>query len=884
MSRPSRRVLTHDQEVQHNTRLFLDGRLASLSAIEWAARLQPHQTAERAAVRDVLESRANPPKEPFRTAWRCILETWNDARPDVQLKAIDIREDLRSGLEPRWVLDEVVALVTPRLIVDVRSPFWDDQRKRRLARPGDILSLRLTASDLVGLRDVGLDRLEDASVLAELADRLEGALLHALHRSRRVSTEWISNWIARVYPPSATAAPDDDEEEEDDGDDPDRFRHGFVPIARLFSETLLALADLDPAAAARRVRRLEDLDWPLTRRIWVAAARHPALVPADGITEWLLALTDDEFWDTDRHPEAAELRARRFGELPDGARQTIEARLRRRRPAAHYRKGLDRSIRERLRDQSAADELWRIQGAGHELSAKSIEWLSAHSEADAAARADIEHGLYETGRYVPGEVGSTYSDEDGPALLRRLEQDLAGRLYVEGRSAMDYVTVNTDRVFELVQAEPHPEEFPRTWAALASATRDAGSGAENNQARAEALLAALAAQPAGALDAAIDGISYWMDGAGRLSGSDDRFRALWLKLWPAAVAETNRNHQSQSESTPPLPFEADEDSDKLASESLNSSAGRMMSAFFSMLPPSLQDTPQPFDDPLLADLREATLQAGGAARLQTLYRLLAHLGYLRRADPAWTDAHLIEPLVGATGPDLQLWESISRIGILALETLAIIGSHMVRVVSGTALPREVRARLAERLVLPTLLALANSKDPPVPLVDMQQMLRTGGDAVRTRSASALVHFMVARKGEAASYDVAVRPFLDQAWPRDRTAISENVADALAKLPAATGDRFERAVEDIEPFLAPFDAWSLFEYGLYGRDAEGRVLLVPQTATQARALLRLLDLTIGREEGAVAPRDLDVGLQRMQQLDRTIVRDPRFMRLLSLARR
>lgn len=888
MRQPRRRQQERDREVAFNTERFLQGRLNDRVALLWAADLGPDQDAERQAVRSILEFPRQAVEEPYSTAWRCVVESWKADRLDPDLKAIDIREQLLSGVHPGLLLDDVVRLVAPQLVIEM-SGLWEARRRRRARHATDILHLRMTGSRIVGLAEVGLATVDDAQILAELVDRLEAALILALHWSRRLGPDasWSVNWIARVYPPPPVAV----EEDDDDGGDPDRHRGGFAPVARLISESLAALAELDPVAAAKRVQRLELLDWPLTRRLWAAAARHPDLADGGQIGRWLLALDDDWFWNNGRYPEVAELRARRFGHLGTEQQQAIEARLRGRPPAVRYRRRLDRDVRERLRDEHAADELRRIAAAGHVLSASSQRWLTTRSTGPGVHVAGgVEDGLFETDRYVPPEP-APYTTEEGGALIQQLESDLSGRLYIEGRPAMDYVTVNADKVFELVQTQAAPHAYPRVWAALASAARDQWIGIApespewaEQQPRAEALLAALAAQPPGALDKAIDGVSYWIDGTAKVLGTDDRYRRLWLTLWPAAVVETNRDYP-KSDDDKLVVFDDDGDNDDLASAALNSSAGRMMSAFLAMLPKRSENA-TPFADARLAELREAVLQADGAARRQALYRLLMGLGYMRAVDQVWADQHLVAPLTEGTGGDPRLWEAISRIGLLPHDTLQIIGPDMARTARETRLPQEVRARLAERLVLPILHDLARDRAPSVSLVEIQQMLRLGGDAVRTRSASALVQFLENREEDlAALYGRSVRRLLLEAWPLDRAALSPALSDALAALPAATGTAFSQAVGDIDGLLIPFDAWSLWDYGLYGKkQPDGRILLYPNTVDEAAALLKLLDRTVGEEEGAIVPRDIDAALQKIAELAPNLAQERAFARLLSLARR
>jgi hypothetical protein len=91
------------------------------------------------------------------------------------------------------------------------------------------------------------------------------------------------------------------------------------------------------------------------------------------------------------------------------------------------------------------------------------------------------------------------------------------------------------------------------------------------------------------------------------------------------------------------------------------------------------------------------------------------------------------------------------------------------------------------------------------------------------------------------------------------------------------------VDDIADLLMPFDAWSLWEYRIYEKDGEGRTLRSLATEEEAFAMLKLLDLTIGHEEQAVRPRDLDAALAAIAARSKAAARTTAFARLSALTR-
>lgn len=128
------------------------------------------------------------------------------------------------------------------------------------------------------------------------------------------------------------------------------------------------------------------------------------------------------------------------------------------------------------------------------------------------------------------------------------------------------------------------------------------------------------------------------------------------------------------------------------------------------------------------------------------------------------------------------------------------------------------------------------------------------------------------------------PFIESVWPKDRTLLSRSLSYKFAELPSKTGAAFAEAVDLLDRFLTPFDCWSLHEYGLYGRDPDGKKLRQLSGPKEAGALLKLLDVTIGNEERAVRPLDLDRALVAIREADRKLIRDPRYARLPALVRK
>jgi hypothetical protein len=173
------------------------------------------------------------------------------------------------------------------------------------------------------------------------------------------------------------------------------------------------------------------------------------------------------------------------------------------------------------------------------------------------------------------------------------------------------------------------------------------------------------------------------------------------------------------------------------------------------------------------------------------------------------------------------------------------------------------------------------------------MLRSVDDEVRASVARAPHRFLdlwsKPEEGQPPSsreelFDRAVKPFFEQIWPLERSLVTRGVAAAFASLPSACGSAFSEAVTLVERFLVPIDAWSLVDYGIYDPSGDASKITGIVTADDARALLRLLDKTIGFSETARVPYDLDAALEHVRKIDPKIEASSEYGRLSALSRR
>lgn len=255
--------------------------------------------------------------------------------------------------------------------------------------------------------------------------------------------------------------------------------------------------------------------------------------------------------------------------------------------------------------------------------------------------------------------------------------------------------------------------------------------------------------------------------------------------------------------------------------------------------------------------------------------------------------YLIAPLLESDGAELTLWRAVSRVS-QSTEVLEILGTAMAEKATDRRLGRETRQGLVFGLIVECLHAFRENRSPALPNFRVSQMIRTVDDELRAFAANAIQVFVRDLSAEPSAegfahmpdelFRTAVVPLFRGTWPEELSLVTPGVSGALANLPAACGEAFAEAVDAIARFLVPFQCWSMVDYGLHGGEDEANKLALINDEPKAKALLKLLDLTVGQSEGAVIPHDLTDALDQISHAAPRLEGSPVFRRLAAAARR
>ncbi len=881
---------------------FLDGRLEERESIEWA--LEPGANVEQK--RHAILRLLNPPwrvslSEPWHTAWQLIEESWQGETDDQnRLPIKKIKQRLESGDRTEALISAIVKLVTPRLAVEPYEN-WERQIYKvphRAKSFRDLFRVKLVSGPLVYPISLGMQTITESKFLDSLAYGLDAVITRGLDICNRTELVQPHFFLRRVYyVPEA--------ERGDDVYEPDEFRLGIAPSAKLLSAVVSQLTKVDLPVALPIVNRWKQADSPIHTRLWAAISQDSRITSASEVTDFLLNLDVILFWDVSHFPEISELRARRFAEMDNNQQRAILQRIRRKPPRNFWPKDVETHRIERARLCWVARELRGIKSGGGRLPLKDEALLKANFDGfpDPTQMDRVDPELSK----VPNTQGVAGDPEplllnllDGVERLRVMEQALEAPRPNWGDSQGDLAgewiksSDNSSRILEDLESCPDAgAQFPRSWELFGWQHRpaedhNANANGRDLPAEARRVLGLLVVMSDDIMCKAIWGVSQWLSSWDKYAVKVPSWSAVWLRAWPIAVETTNAIQASTDERVLDGPVEsiADQPYDL---DIPNTPAGTLVDVFLA----ALDGVRQPFMRVVdLKEARDQLINASGRSGLIAMHRMIEHLGYFLFTDREWTHKHLVRALREDNGEALTLWGAVGR-GIQTTDVLRVIGNDMADKSSDNRLDREARCSLASRIVFESLHALWKERTPAVAPERVQQMIRSLDEEVRAECARVIVRF--AEKSLEQSTDnpdpptpeqlfqSSTAPFLQQVWPKERSLASPGVSEELARLPVIARGKFAEAVATIERFLVPFECWSMFDYG-FTKDRQMVNLEIVDDVEKANALLRLLDRTIGTAEEAIIPHDLGDALEQVRNVATKLARTTEYRRLETVASR
>ena len=910
-----------DQATMRSIVAFLEGRLEEKETIEWALGLDSGgiDIVKREAILHLLDRTGGVNlREPWLSAWWLIKESWKEPNDNLGMLEVEVKKRLHSkGERSESLVSAIVDFVAPRLTVKTYSgrelQFLNLPKRPKTFH--DLFRATLTSKDVVDLASLGLQELTEGEFVS-LANALDAAVMHGLDIARRIGEGRVENRVHYVAQSERDAGRVVNRvyyvaqsERVEGKHEPDEHNRGIAPSVKLLHAVVSRLVDIDYPAALTFISRWKQTDFPIHWRLWAAMSCDSRITSASEVGDFLLRLDHKVFWDAYSHPEIAELRARRFSEFGDATQKAITRRIRRRPPRNLWPKNAEAARIEEVRLRWAVRELKRIEVAEATLPRHDKIWLESNIVrfCDLVEMNRIDKGFRGAPKVQDVSITPDRSLDslEGIERLRELEQKLSaprrGWDDNSAEQALDWIEKegNSGQVLRDMESSPDGgAEFPKVWENFGwvhspSENQGQETHVRDLSAKARRVLDLIAKLPNETLSEAIGGLSHWLSCWEEYVVAVPNWSAIWLRAWPLAVENTNAMQPSNEE--PDLNVVLQSDPDRPHDlDTLNTPAGKLVGVFLAAC--QLEENPRPFDDPSdLGKVRDHVINASGYSGLIAKQLMIEPLEYFLRADPKWTEKHLIEPLRAKDAKSLALWRCIG-LRRRFKEVLRIIGNDMVDRATDHQLDRATRRSLAFSLVAESLHALREGREPAVEKGSVQQMIRSLDDEVRAYCAETITLFVsdLSKASDQSQsvdplspehlFQSAAKPFLRQVWPQERSLRSRGISNRLSRLPAIARGEFAEAVKTIERFLVPFACWSMDAYGLYGDDDGTPKLAMIDDEAKAKALLRLLHLTIGTAENATIPYGLGEALEQVRGVVPNLARTREYRRLETAARR
>jgi hypothetical protein len=882
---------------------FLTGRLEERGAVDWALQLNTNDIVKRLAILEIIDRADGKIKEPWLSAWRLIEEYWDSPLVPSRHSSTDVynvKRRLANGDRSNTLIQAVVELVVPRLKVTAFTSS-DIERRQLSKRPKnvkDLFSLGLKSGSVIDPETLQLERVREDKFLVSLANALDAAVNTGLDITKRIygdqnRRDWHFGFVYRVYfvPPDERA---------DREDEPDEFHQGMAPSVKLLHAIVSQLAVVDLSKATEFVRRWKLTDSLIHRRLWAAFAKDSRFATSEEVAEFLGSMEKQQFWNLQGLPEVIELRARRFIDFSASEKIAITGQIRRLPPMSLWPKDTDPVLLKNARLYWGVRELRRLELGGGVLSESDRKWLAAKivNFPELNEMTDVRWGFAGTTRVrvLTPKPDNSFDLTSGQPRLVALEIALSSERSgwnddpSERASAWIHQLGNAAKILEDLESVNGGGNAYRNvwqrfgWAHTPIRNGDANESRETLLQEANRVLQLIEMLPDETIAFAINALCAWLSAWEKENVDLSRLLPIWLKLWPIAVDETNEI--STSEETEINEVVKPEDGDyPRGLDTLNTSTGKLVGVFLANCP-TLKDEKNLFaSNAELLTMRDEIATTEGRAGLISRLRLIESLPYFWLAMPDWTSKNLLEKLKENTPEARALWRAVSR-RTQFYEILKIIGVMMADRITDPLLGRDAKKSFLFSLVIECLHAFQQKRDPAVSYPRIQQVIRSAEDEVRAHGADAIGRFVrdVPASSKEDLFRQAVIPFFQKVWPKDLSLVTPGISKALADLPASSNAAFVEAVDVIEPYLVPFECWSMADYGLYGDEDGSPKIAQVDSYAKASALLKLLNLTIGTAEGSVVPYDLPEVLDQVRGIAPQLAGSQIFRRLATAARR
>lgn len=864
-----------DRNLLFMARGFLKNRLNESETVQWAIRLTPNDRIKKIALVELVNEQSNKIKEPWLTAYRVIEDFWNNGAhiEHYDLLLHEVINRINNGDRSRALVKDITTLVKPFINVEALSQLQNyySPPPKRPTKVKHLYHFSIKSGAVIPTDTLNIHAITNADFLNSLAASLESCVLSGVDLEAYLNTKIFGEyWRSKVYRVSNEIGNDNY---------PDEFNTGIAPSVKLLHSVMSRLIETDRLMAQIYLNKWVSSDVEVLQRLWASLSLSSSVSLPNVVFDFLENTNDEQFWGDSEYPEIAELRSQRYSELALDQQKIIVARLRKMPPIRLFRRSATAQKIKEYRLYSALLELRRIEVSGGTLPPKDALWLRKYLPSYPDVEAELSGKLFERLQITTLEIDVPEEYNLGnDTLLSDLESDLSkdNDNSNEVYQARQWIRSHSNHLKILDELSvSHTPNYPYVISAVARAHCE-GKDLPDFPEQALKFIDVLLKMPNEAFNAIkIDDITRWLLDAPVAVLENDKFGAIWMRLWPIAASRNERDFVEISKGEQRFhPYD-------------NQTC--RLTDMFVRLCPDLNECETPFElNSLLRNQRNLIERSDQKTKILAKFFLIKSLGYFYRADPEWTNAFLINAINQNESP--LYWQALSQTRQWP-PVLNLIASQMAIKVLDTNFRRETRTELLNNLIANSLVSRLKGHPPAIGDANLQQVIRSVEDEVRAKTVHNIKQFIswAIDNGESRKelFDITVHKFFTLVWPQERYLSSKNLSRNLASLPALAKDNFSIAVDIIERFLVPCSILSIYDYGFAYNTTSANSKLTLQdinNTDMAAGLLKLLDLTIGDEESDVIPTNLSEALDAIAAVSPKLKQKSSYRRLIFLARR
>jgi hypothetical protein len=871
---------------------FLLNREMEKEAFTWALSEPNQSSIKRLVISDYFENPYHFTHEIdkiYQVAWELLIESWN--AEEIYWSNINdpfiLVERIKRGKLSLSTIRAFNSCFCPRILF-TNSDSSKLKKRKKVRTISDLILPNLEGIDISGLNDLipVINEVKDITFLETLYRTLSYTLERVFYITEAFG--WNKDTAIMLRGGVKSVAFREDH-------DPDRHSKGFASVVKLLHAIVGRIGVLDRSKAQQYMRQLKSEKDALSIRLWASFAVLSDWVSSFEIGEFLIETDSKFFWEYYYYPEIAELRSIKFSSLELLHKKEIWRRIRTLPPKSLWRRKTDPEAMNRYRYQLAFQESRRIEKEGNEFPLVQARWIEKTKLKFPQSLESIGcPDLYKadvTVNLVTQESDEKLVGIKGIDRLVKIEKALKEEVFPVG--AIAWIRQKGNELCLLDDMITHPEffkEFPRVWIEFCY-FHDPEESYNNHPERNRIddfnfIFSALQETPGKIKRDGLKAFCQWIGRWKEFFKLDEDSILLWselLDISESAAVEETRDELSQSQKLH-VSFKLID----LDNKNHYSPIGQLVDVFIQQIM-NYDNTPNPFQtNHKLYEMRERLMRCEQPARDIVLYRLAEILSHLLQADNNWTNDTLVNPLTKDYPNSRPLWTALSH-KIIRSDTLKYLRDSILEPCKDESIDRNSQHMLLLSVVLEILNAYRNGREPFVNEVKFKQLFYNLDDEARSSIAEIFPRYLKDMSETNVSdpefsretlFRKAITPFIKAVWPKEPFLVTPSIAQAFARLPAATRTAFSEAVELIERYIIPFECYSLYSFGMnYSNDNKLKMLKeIIDSSKAAESFLTLLDKSIAYIDSPIRPVELSEILGHIREIDSDLEYNPIYMRL------